>query len=153
MLVPLTYGRLGRAWLHAPALRKLASSEVNDSAQKELEDYWEAHRLDNAEDGVRKDKALAEPSSPVGGSRKDTKRRSRALSEAAGFSLRDNVLADDHPAMSMPEFMDVFGPLAFPVYRAALLRKRILLATSAPVQRTCNYGMFHDCWLSRGMLT
>lgn len=102
---------------------------------------------------MRKDKALAEPSSPVGGSKKGSKRRSRALSEAAGFSLRDNVLADDHPAMSMPEFMDVFGPLAFPVYRAALLRKRILLIASAPVQRSCNYGMYHGWRASRGILT
>lgn len=153
MLVPLTYGRLGRAWLHASSLRDLASSEVNDTAQKELEDYWEAHRTENVEDGVRKDKALAEPSSPVGGSKKDLKRRSRALSEAAGFSLRDNVLADDHPAMSMPEFMDVFGPLAFPVYRAALLRKRILLISSAPVQRSCNYGMYREKRASCGILT
>lgn len=141
MLVPLTYGRLGRAWLHAPALRKLASSEVNDTAQKDLEEYWDAHRLDSVEDDARKDKALNEPSSPIGVSKKDSKRRSRALSDAAGFSLRENVLAADHPAMSMPEFMDTFGPLAFPVYRAALLRKRILLVASAPVQRSCNYGM------------
>lgn len=140
VLVPFTYGRLGRSWLHAPSLRRLASTELNDTAQKDLEEYWDAHRLDNATSDLKKDKALAEPSSPVGGSRKSSKRRSRALSEAAGFSLRDNVLAEDHPAMSVPDFMDTFGPLAFPVYRAALLRKRILLVGPPPVQRSCNYG-------------
>ena len=62
------------------------------------------------------------------------------MSDAAGLSLRENVLSDDHPAMSMPEFLDTFGPLAFPVYRAALLRKRVLLVGSAPIQRSCNYG-------------
>ena len=33
-----------------------------------------------------------------------------------------------------------FGPLIFPLYKAALLRKRILLVTQAPVEIACKYG-------------
>ena len=117
-----------------------------DDAEPEvrLQRYWERHRLDSSTDEVR-EAALEEPSSPVGtrastSRNRQQQRRSRALSDAAGFSLRDNVLSEDHPAMSMPEFLDTFGPLAFPVYRAALLRKRVLLVGSAPIQRSCNYG-------------
>jgi hypothetical protein len=35
--------------------------------------------------------------------------------------------------------METFGPLAFPIYRAALARKRILLVSHAPVETACNY--------------
>ena len=50
------------------------------------------------------------------------------------------MLSSNHPALSMPAFLDMFGPLAFPIYRAALLRKRILLAGTPPVQQSCDFG-------------
>jgi hypothetical protein len=40
--------------------------------------------------------------------------------------------------------MDSFGPLIFPLYRAALLRKRILFMGEAPVHGACNYGTLPD---------
>jgi hypothetical protein len=45
-----------------------------------------------------------------------------------------HTLASHHPAASLLELLDLFGPLLFPLYRAALLRKRILLVTEAPVE-------------------
>ena len=39
----------------------------------------------------------------------------------------------------MVALLDTFGPLIFPLYRASLLRKRILLMGSPPVQRNCNF--------------
>ena len=127
-----------------------------DDAQPEarLDRYWQQHRLDSATEEVRRS-ALAEPSSPRAersstSRNRQQQRRSRALSDAAGFSFRENVLSDDHPAMSMPEFLDKFGPLAFPVYRAALLRKRVLLVGSAPIQRSCNYGTV-IAWIAAGV--
>ena len=37
-------------------------------------------------------------------------------------------------------FLDTFGPLIFPLYKTALLRKRILLVAQAPVELACNFG-------------
>lgn len=36
--------------------------------------------------------------------------------------------------------LDKFGPLIFPIHRAALLRKRILISCHAPVHETCDFG-------------
>jgi hypothetical protein len=38
------------------------------------------------------------------------------------------------------ESLKLFGPLIFPLYRAALLRKRILIVTDTPVEFACNLG-------------
>ncbi|PSK51739.1 hypothetical protein B9Z65_3006 [Elsinoe australis] len=142
VLVPLSYGRLGRAWLHAEGLRELAGVSLKGSDhQSRLEGYWQKHGLRTAQDEIRT-AALEEPSSPLvtkPTGPKNTKRRSRALSDAAGFSVREHVLSPDHPALSMPDFLDTFGPLVFPLYRAALLRKRILLLGSTPIQRSCDF--------------
>jgi hypothetical protein len=51
------------------------------------------------------------------------------------------ALTPFHPASSLPDFIESFGPLIFPLYRAALLRKRILIMTEAPVHTPCNYGI------------
>ncbi|KAF2148384.1 hypothetical protein K461DRAFT_288576 [Myriangium duriaei CBS 260.36] len=137
--VPLSYGRLGRAWMHAQGLRELADSYVDKQDDRDaLEKYWDTHRLATKTDEIRT-AALEEPSSPIAVKPPVNKRASRALSEAAGFSVREHVLSPDHPALSMPGFLDAFGPLVFPLYRAALLKKRILFLGSAPIQRTCNF--------------
>ncbi|KAF4547545.1 Hypothetical protein D9617_40g012840 [Elsinoe fawcettii] len=142
VLVPLSYGRLGRAWLHAEGLKELSSlSMKGDDHTAQLEQYWQKHGLKTGADEVRT-AALEEPSSPIATKPTDPrgkKRRSRALSDAAGFSVREHVLSPDHPALSMPDFLDTFGPVIFPLYRAALLRKRILILGHAPIQRSCNF--------------
>ncbi|PNS15223.1 Protein dml1 [Sphaceloma murrayae] len=141
VLVPLSYGRLGRAWLHAQGLRELASTcSEGESHQARLEAYWQKCGVKTAAEELRV-AALEEPSSPLAVKPADLKkkRRSRALSDAAGFSVREHVLSPDHPALSMPDFLDTFGPLIFPLYRAALLRKRVLLLGSAPIQRSCDF--------------
>jgi hypothetical protein len=63
------------------------------------------------------------------------------------YSTLNNVTLDAqhslspfHPASSLLDFFDTFGPLMFPLYRLALLRKRILFVGQAPVLRACNYG-------------
>lgn len=107
-----------------------------------LQKFWNKHRLGSVNDELRAE-ALSEPSSPVGTrfsvSHERKTHRRRGLSDAAGFS-RAHVLSQSHPALSMPRFLDTFGPLTFPIYRAALLRKRILLVGSAPVQQSCDFG-------------
>lgn len=63
------------------------------------------------------------------------------MSDATALEMSKPALAPYHPALSLPEFLDSFGPLVFPLYRAALLRKRILLVAEAPIHQACNYGM------------
>jgi hypothetical protein len=66
--------------------------------------------------------------------------RSRAVSDATALLTLKHVLAAYHPALSLPDLVDTFGPLIFPLYRAALLRKRILLVGDPPVELSCNFG-------------
>lgn len=51
----------------------------------------------------------------------------------------NSTLPPHHPALAMPELLHAFGPLIFPLVRAALLQKRILILGEAPVETTCNY--------------
>lgn len=51
------------------------------------------------------------------------------------------MLTKSHPVLSIPNYIDLFGPLLFPLHRLALLRRRILLVTQPPVQLACKFGM------------
>lgn len=93
---------------------------------QELQEYWEHHRL-AAHDGP--DPGLGHNSS---------QRKRRALSDAAAFHPANPTLSEDHPAISLAYDLDTFGPLIFPLQRAALLKKRILIITPTPVQPACN---------------
>lgn len=144
VLVPLRDGRLGRAWLHALPLKALArcvSSRtelltmpnveprelVADTTQTEpLEQYWNDNQIHDQEQSEPLDLRASQ-------------RRDRRLSTAT-VVLADQVLPSEHPAFSVLEYLDTFGPLVFPLHRAALLRQRILLVRPPPVQLTCDYG-------------
>ncbi|KAH0388796.1 hypothetical protein KCU92_g606, partial [Aureobasidium melanogenum] len=127
LLVPLTYGRLGRSWLHADHLRRLVDNIVDDTDNTNtLQQYWEHNRLVNSDhQSLDHDQHL-------------NRRKSRALSDAAGLHPTNPTLSQDHPAMSLAHHLHVFGPLIFPLQRAALLKKSILIMSSAPVQAACN---------------
>ncbi len=66
--------------------------------------------------------------------------RNRSASDGTALLPPGHTLSKYHPAWSLPRLLEVFGPLIFPIYRAALLRKRILVVAHAPVQETCNFG-------------
>lgn len=175
VLVPLSHGRLGRGWRHAQNLQELARSIsgckkfTNDTIEHQiLLDYYTAHCVPTPGSSP----PLAQADSP-------SSLRYRAVSsrpykpypstEAAKFHTRTRSISDttlittadpttrlspNHPALSLVEFLDTFGPLVFPLYRAALARKRILLITQAPVEKACNFGesctlpsynLFTDC--------
>ena len=108
----------------------------------ELEEYWDRHRL--REDVARLDGAAeSSPSLKVGSpsQQKDkTPGRRRGISDATAIIKPTNTVAPYHPALSLPELVTSFGPLIFPLYKAALLRKRILIVGGTPSQTTCNYG-------------
>lgn len=113
------------------------------SKTQPLEDFWEKHRWRDAEGSEQP--ALEHESSSPGQVPSDANgyapRRSRVLSSASGLIQPGQFLPSHHPALSLPAFLDAFGPLIFPLYKAALLRKRILLVAQAPVEQTCNFGI------------
>ena len=110
-----------------------------------LEEYWERSR---ARDGVsqpatNKDSPLTSPVVSFNLSRTTLKKghaRNRSASDAAALIPPGHRLSPFHPAWSLTNLLDTFGPLIFPIHRAALLRKRILISTHAPVHETCNFG-------------
>jgi hypothetical protein len=72
-------------------------------------------------------------------------RLSRDMSQSRNMSssttmLQSHSFSAHHPARSLSALLDTLGPLVFPIYRAALLRKRILIVGHAPVQQTCEFG-------------
>lgn len=143
VLVPLSYGRLGRAWRHAEGLKAIAAQLAVDRKRTQLlEDYWNkcGTRDPSREPEPIKDSPL---SSPAFGKRPSPKShaRNRSASEGAALIPPEHRLSNFHPAWSLNNLLDTFGPLIFPVHRAALLRKRILISTHAPVHEVCNFGM------------
>ncbi|KAK4985089.1 hypothetical protein LTR50_006202 [Elasticomyces elasticus] len=144
VLVPLDYGRLGRSWLYAEKLENLAEQLVHNAEQTgPLEAFWNAHCLDQQEPSQNETSSLAGPpgvqtedSQP--GPSLQREGRDRALSDIPALET-GSALSPTHPALSLTVLLDTFGPLAFPLYRAALLRKRILFVGSAPVRRSCDF--------------
>lgn len=108
-----------------------------------LSEYWEKHQIREPDTSARPDSPLDSPLSlrfKPNGERPDDLRRSRVFSDAMVLEPSRPALTPFHPASSLPDFIDTFGPLVFPLYRAALLRKRVLLLAEAPVHAPCNYG-------------
>lgn len=156
VLVPRSYGRLGRAWRHAAALMDMARQLAADSTQIPLlEAYWQNNSSTNATSPVADDRPLlqitdsplgspAVPVPPPMGYRPQptpVHTRNRSASDGTALLLPPgHRLSPHHPAWSLTTLLDTFGPLIFPIYRAALLRKRILISTHAPVREVNNFG-------------
>ncbi|KKK26943.1 hypothetical protein ARAM_003644 [Aspergillus rambellii] len=144
VLVPLSSGRLGKSWRHAPKLKDLALQYSEDvSNMRLLSEYWDTYELSaNDVSAVPPDSPLESPLSlrlRAHGDRPDASHRNRVFSDAIVLETPRPALTPFHPASSLPDFLDTFGPLLFPLYRAALLRKRVLLMAEAPVHAPCNY--------------
>jgi len=136
ILVPLSHGRLGRSWLHTQQLQELARLMVENTATTEpLEKFWESHKLSEEGQVDGTDSPVLSPTTARSGTR-----RKRGLSEVSRYGDFGHDLPQSHPARSMTKYLDTFGPLAFPLYKAALTRKRILFITPAPVRLCCEYG-------------
>ena len=103
------------------------------SSHAGLGEYYERHKIKDTEQSLLVDDSLT-PKSPM-----RRHMRTRSVSETGAVLMPGQTLSQFHPALSLGEFMDTFGPLVFPIYRAALARKRILLVTHAPVEMACNF--------------
>ncbi|ROV94420.1 hypothetical protein VSDG_05930 [Cytospora chrysosperma] len=147
VLVPLSYGRLGKAWRHADGLKDIAARLATDRKQTQLlEEYWDrcgtrepGRHLEAIRDSPLASPALnfANPRQSEGGGAEHA--RTRSASEGAALVPPGHGLTPFHPAWSLVKLLDTFGPLIFPIHRAALLRKRLLISTHAPVHETCNF--------------
>ncbi|RMD42571.1 hypothetical protein DV735_g2545, partial [Chaetothyriales sp. CBS 134920] len=118
VLVPLHHHarmRMGKSWLHAERLRALAIEQIN------------AHQAGSTSTSTSSD-----------GYQPNNRRVMSALSVLIPDAAAAHPLPPHHPAAALLEMVTLFGPLIFPLYRAALLRKRILLLTDAPVESACN---------------
>lgn len=120
------FGRLGRAWLLAARLQKLAAALADDDSGSTapLDEFW-------AEQAPTSEASSA--GQPRGHS------RARAISTVSAVVADDESLPENHPARSLSQYMDTLGPLAFRLYQAALLRKRILFVGRAPVRAACEF--------------
>ncbi|KAL2871936.1 uncharacterized protein BJX67DRAFT_94214 [Aspergillus lucknowensis] len=144
VLVPLSSGRLGKSWRHAPKLKELAQRYAEPTFDtSQLLEYWETYELSaNDTSAVPPDSPLESPLSlrfRAHSDRPDYLQRNRAISDAIVLETPRPTLTPFHPASSLPDFLDSFGPLLFPLYRAALLRRRVLLMAEAPVRIPCDY--------------
>ncbi|KAK4179624.1 hypothetical protein QBC36DRAFT_68990 [Triangularia setosa] len=144
VLVPLSYGRLGRAWRHAESLKEMASKLVQDRKQTQiLDQYWERNGArETSAPQPLKDEALASPAFSFRAAHPPLGRghtRNRSASDGTALIPPGHRLSPYHPAWSLTSLLDTFGPLIFPIHRAALLRKRILISCHAPVHEVCNF--------------
>jgi hypothetical protein len=148
VLVPLSYGRLGRAWRHAQGLKDMAVKLAADRKQTQmLVEYWEkcgTRDTSGQTPAPITDSPLNSPALSFVKHRPSPKAdghaRNRSASEGAALLPPGHRLSPFHPAWSLNTLLDTFGPLIFPIQRAALLRKRILISTHAPVHEACNFG-------------
>ncbi|KAM5351229.1 hypothetical protein ACJ41O_003952 [Fusarium nematophilum] len=142
VLVPLSYGRLGRAWRHAEGLKEMASKLAEDRKNTTiLEEYWAAN-CDKPGQGTRRLSGETPVSSPSIRSQplvRKNHHRNRSASDGASLIPAGHTLSPYHPAWSLTSLLDKFGPLIFPIHRAALLRKRILISCHAPVHEICDF--------------
>ena len=100
------HGRLGRAWLLAGRLEKLAAALASDSeTMAPLEEFWQEQASSRHTKGNVLDKDEAKVRS-----------RPRAISTVSAVSKDEESLPQYHPALSIQRFLDIFGPLVSSVW-------------------------------------
>lgn len=118
VLTPRSNDGLGAIWMHADPLRKL--SEALDGGPENLgrlDSYWKTlGKLNETSD------------------RPPERPRSSA-------SLHRTETGSFDPRHTITSVLDEFGPLIFPLWRAALLRQRVLIIKQPPLRRSCETGI------------
>ncbi|RIB30842.1 hypothetical protein C2G38_2151648 [Gigaspora rosea] len=71
----------------------------------------------------------------------------RGLSTETGISSYSVPVPSTHPAHHFPEFVRLCGPTIFILWKAALLKKRILFYSPPPVEDIC-YSVYGTCLLA-----
>ncbi len=107
-----------------------------------LEEFWGKNRLqqEDAEEAEEAEDESPIPKPLENSPRQNGYRRPRAIADFTAMTTLHQTLPPHHPAISLPRLINNFGPLIFPLYRAGLLRKRILMVGEPPVESNCNFG-------------
>ena len=136
VLVPVKDSKMGQCWLHAEGLTELVGKQIGNPKDVSLLDaYWEKHRITSTEADAT---ASADDAFSTGSAKKaNGYQKTRAMSDATPAPSQE--MSEHHPARALPVLFKTFGPLVFQLYRAALLRKRILIVGEAPVEINCNF--------------
>jgi hypothetical protein len=116
---------------------------VNSKDISILEEYWKHNQARDStddEDTSPKDDHVSPTATMQTPKLSRNHTRNRSASDGAALMLPGHRLSPFHPAWSLTKLLDTFGPLIFPIHRAALLRKRILISGHAPVEQACNFG-------------
>lgn len=126
------------------------NGENSNEGKKVLEDldtYWREHCLPDSGGLSHLHTPLGSPLSvrskgisPGGTAASHSQHRNRSFSVTTVLGPSGLPLSAHHPALSMWDLINGFGPLLFPLHRAALLRKRILFVGQAPIEQACNFG-------------
>ena len=127
----------------------LCSDLITDTTRTAaLEEFWEQHKVQASTPDAESDSLPTSPTSVIyqplrtASVKPKGHGRNRSASDGTALLPPGINLSAYHPAWSLPDLLETFGPLIFPVHRAALLRKRILIVTHAPVEQTCNFGRY-----------
>ena len=115
----------------------LYRSQIQDVQNtSKLEEFWNQNKLEPGQDTAN---TPAESSDQL--SKSKGYQKSQSMSSGTHFISSHHTLTPHHPATTLLESLKLFGPLIFPVFRASLLRQKILIVTDAPVEFTCNLGL------------
>lgn len=122
---------LDEYWHHRLTIYRAQINDLEDTTL--MEEYWNKHKLEPNESSIQ-------PPVEANDQQSDGYRKARSMSAATTFMPAQHRLMPHHPAATLLDALRTFGPLMFPVYRAALLRRRILIVTDTPVEFSCNLG-------------
>lgn len=118
---------------------------VDTSMTEVLESYWEEYKATIQSHEIESPLLFASTINETESfsshqTQPDTHMRSLSASDSSITRVFGHTSSIHHPLWSIVKLLDKFGPLIFPIHRAALLRKRILITTCAPLQEACNFG-------------
>lgn len=131
VLVPLEAGRMGKSFMYAEQLKELARTLIDDQATTTpMETFWDKHRMQQK----------SEDENPISDESMPGYQKLRTLSTTTLTTPSASPsLPPHHPALALPNLLRTFGPLIFPLFRACLLQKRILILGEAPVEPNCDF--------------
>ena len=120
----------------------MSRKQVKDVTNFEAgEQYWAEHMMSSEHSQPQALPSPIDLKIDSGLKQQDTGyAKPRSMSTGTMPLSSQHSLSAHHPASTLSGFLETFGPLVFPLYRAALLRKRVLLMGDAPVEKNCNYG-------------
>ncbi|GBB97021.1 hypothetical protein RclHR1_00290019 [Rhizophagus clarus] len=150
-------GLCGRPWNHLSFLKNEILQRVNSSdGYSSLVDYFEKRgiRLNSVDNDLISLESESGPSTlrrralSSGSNSRPQYSRNRCLSTSEMSTSSYQVpVTSVHPAHHFPDFVRSCGPTIFLLWKAALLKKRILFYSPPPVEESC-YSVYGTCLIA-----